>query len=75
MGKVADEKEHTLPQGDDTALSVVMSRYALVVRRERGLPMQSPWTALHAHTDRCGAPQDGRTHRLAGPQAATADRR
>ncbi len=46
MGKVADEKENTLPQGDDTALSVVMSRYALAVQHERGLPMQSPWTAL-----------------------------
>ncbi|MGO8771242.1 MAG: peptidase [Mycobacterium sp.] len=46
MGKVADEKEHTLPQGDDTALSVVMSRYALAAQHERGLPMQSPWTAL-----------------------------
>ncbi|OBB82778.1 peptidase [Mycobacterium colombiense] len=46
MGTVADEKEQTLPQGDDTALSVVMSRYALAVQHERGLPMQSPWTAL-----------------------------
>jgi predicted metalloprotease len=46
LGKVADENEHTLPQGDDTALSVVMSRYALAVQHERGLPMQSPWTAL-----------------------------
>jgi predicted metalloprotease len=46
MGKVAAESEHTLPQGDDTALSVVMSRYALAVQHERGLPMQSPWTAL-----------------------------
>ncbi|ORW12677.1 neutral zinc metallopeptidase [Mycobacterium lacus] len=46
MGTVAAEKEHTLPQGDDTALSVVMSRYALAVQHERGLPMQSPWTAL-----------------------------
>ncbi len=46
MGKVSDENEHTLPQGDDTALSVVMSRYALAVQHERGLPMQSPWTAL-----------------------------
>lgn len=46
MGKVADENERTLPQGDDTALSVVMSRYALAVQHERGLPMQSPWTAL-----------------------------
>lgn len=46
MGTVADEKQHTLPQGDDTALSVVMSRYALAVQHERGLAMQSPWTAL-----------------------------
>jgi predicted metalloprotease len=46
MGKVADINEHTLPQGDDTALSIVMSRYALAVQHERGLPMQSPWTAL-----------------------------
>ena len=46
IGKVADENERTLPQGDDSALSIVMSRYALAVQRERGLPMQSPWTAL-----------------------------
>jgi hypothetical protein len=46
MGTVADEKQQTLPQGDDTALSVVMSRYALAVQHEHGLPMQSPWTAL-----------------------------
>lgn len=46
MGALADEKEHALPQGDDTALSVVISRYALAVQHERGLPMQSPWTAL-----------------------------
>jgi predicted metalloprotease len=46
MGKVADENEQTLPQGDDTALSGVMSRYALAVQHERGLAMQSPWTAL-----------------------------
>jgi predicted metalloprotease len=46
MGKVSSESEHTLPQGDDTALSIVMSRYALAVQHERNLPMQSPWTAL-----------------------------
>ncbi|OBB95675.1 peptidase [Mycobacterium sp. 852002-30065_SCH5024008] len=46
MGKVADENEQTLPQGDDTALSAVMSRYALAVQHERELAMQSPWTAL-----------------------------
>ncbi len=46
IGKPADVKEQSLPQGDDTALSIVMSRYALAVQHERGLPMQSPWTAL-----------------------------
>ncbi|WP_420845457.1 peptidase [Mycobacterium lentiflavum] len=46
MGKPADMTEHALPQGDDTALSIVMSRYALAVQHERGLPMQSLWTAL-----------------------------
>ena len=46
MGKVAGMAEYTLPQGDDTALSIVMSRYTLAVQQERGLPMQSPWTAL-----------------------------
>lgn len=46
VAKVAAENEHTLPQGDDTALSMVMSRYALAMQHGRGLPMQSPWTAL-----------------------------
>ena len=46
MAKVSASKQHTLPQGDDSALSVVMSRYALAAQHERGLPMQSPWTAL-----------------------------
>jgi hypothetical protein len=46
MGKSKAENERTLPQGDNTALSVVMSRYALAVQHERGLAMQSPWTAL-----------------------------
>ncbi|KZS66645.1 peptidase [Mycobacterium ostraviense] len=46
MGKVAGTDEQSLPQGDDTALSIVMSRYALAAQHERGLAMQSPWTAL-----------------------------
>lgn len=46
IGQVADEKEHTLPQGDDTALSIVMSRYVLAVQRERSLPLHGAWTAL-----------------------------
>lgn len=46
LGRVADQRQHSLPQGDDTALSIVMSRYALAVQHARGFPMQSPWTAL-----------------------------
>lgn len=46
VGKVPAEDERSLPRGDDTALSMVMSRYALAVQHDRGLAMQSPWTAL-----------------------------
>ncbi len=46
LAKVGGRSEHRLPQGDDTAISIVMSRYTLAVQHERGLPMQSPWTAL-----------------------------
>nr|WP_084027832.1 peptidase [Mycobacterium avium] len=46
IGQVANEKEHSLPRGDDTALSIVMSRYVLAVQRDRGLSLHSPWTAL-----------------------------
>ena len=77
MAKVGGTRTNTtLPQGDDTALSIVMSRYALAVQHERGLPMQSPWTALRT------ACLTGVTHRkMAEPidtavrQAADADRR
>lgn len=46
LAEVAGPKQHLLPQGDDTALSVVMSRYTLAVQRERGIDLRSPWTAL-----------------------------
>jgi predicted metalloprotease len=46
MAQVAGLKQHVLPQGDDTAFSVVMSRYVLAVQRERDLPLDTPWTAL-----------------------------
>jgi hypothetical protein len=58
MAKVADKEEDSLPQGDDTAISIVMSRYVLAVQRERGLPMQSPWTALRTSC------LTGYTHRM-----------
>jgi predicted metalloprotease len=48
MGKAANESQMVLLQGDNTALSVVTSRYALAVQHERGLPLDSPETALRA---------------------------
>lgn len=47
MGTPGDEtKGHVLVQGDDTAFSIVMSRYVLAVQHERGLALNSAMTAL-----------------------------
>lgn len=46
MGVPGDTEQGVLVQGDDTVLSIVMSRYALAVQRERGLPLDSPRTAM-----------------------------
>jgi predicted metalloprotease len=46
MGKVSDLSELTLQQGDYTALSVLMSRYALAAQHARGLPLDGAATAL-----------------------------
>jgi predicted metalloprotease len=46
MGAAADENKTVLLQGDNTALSVVTSRYTLAVQHERGLPLDSPQTAM-----------------------------
>jgi predicted metalloprotease len=46
MGKPADREDYTLLQGDNSALSVVTSRYALAVQHERGEPLDSAATAL-----------------------------
>jgi hypothetical protein len=46
MGKPADREDYTLLQGDNTALSVVTSRYALAVQHERGEPLDSAAAAL-----------------------------
>jgi predicted metalloprotease len=48
MGKPADESQMVLFQGDNTAFSVVTSRYALAVQHERGLPVDSQESALRA---------------------------
>jgi predicted metalloprotease len=46
MGKPADREDYTLLQGDNSALSVVTSRYALAVQHERGDPLDSATAAL-----------------------------
>lgn len=47
MGASADEEsQRVLLQGDNTALSVVTSRYMLALQRERGIPLDSAVTAM-----------------------------
>lgn len=47
MGEPADEETaQVLIQGDDTAMSVVMSRYTLELQRERGLALNTADAAL-----------------------------
>lgn len=46
MGQTADREDYSLLQGDNSALSVVTSRYALAVQKERGESLDSPVSAL-----------------------------
>jgi predicted metalloprotease len=46
MGAAADLADNSLITGDNTALSVVISRYALAVQHERGVALTSATTAL-----------------------------
>ncbi|MCV7420747.1 neutral zinc metallopeptidase [Mycobacterium yunnanensis] len=46
MGKPSDREDYTLLQGDDTALSVVTSRYVLAVEHERDTPLDTAAAAL-----------------------------
>lgn len=46
LGTPADESDNMLIQGDNTALSVVTSRYALAVQKEKGLALDTPVAAL-----------------------------
>ena len=48
MGKAADESQMVLLQGDNTAISVFTSRYAMAVQHERGLALDTPEAALRA---------------------------
>jgi predicted metalloprotease len=46
MGAPADREDYSLLQGDNSALSVVTSRYALAVQHERGQPLDTAAAAL-----------------------------
>lgn len=49
LPKLAERKDRSdgaLIQGDNTALSIVMSRYALAVQHERGVPLNTPYASL-----------------------------
>jgi predicted metalloprotease len=46
LGTPKSEEQGVLLQGDNTALSIITSRYALAVQHERGIPLESPVTAL-----------------------------
>ncbi len=47
LGQPADERTNgVLLQGDNTALSIVVSRYLLAVQAERGVPLRSAVSAL-----------------------------
>jgi predicted metalloprotease len=46
LGQVASERNKVLVQGDNTALSVLTSRYALAVQHEKGDPLDTATAAL-----------------------------
>jgi predicted metalloprotease len=46
VGAPADESDFVLLQGDNTALSMVTSRYVLALQHERGLPLSSAVAAM-----------------------------
>ncbi|MCV7176172.1 neutral zinc metallopeptidase [Mycolicibacterium sphagni] len=46
MGAPADESQHLLIQGDNTALSAFTSRYVLALQHERNLPLDTPEAAM-----------------------------
>jgi hypothetical protein len=46
MGEAANESNYVLLQGDNTALSVLTSRYALAMEHENGDPLDTPVAAL-----------------------------
>lgn len=67
MGAVSDLKNYTLQQGDFTALSVVISRYAQAVQHDRGLRLDTAMAGLRT------ACLTGAAHRVLADEAATTD--
>ena len=46
LGTPASEQEHVLLQGDNSAISVLTSRYMLALQQQRGVPLDSETAAL-----------------------------
>lgn len=46
IGTPASESQHVLLQGDNTAISLVTSRYVLALQQERGVPLDGPQAAM-----------------------------
>lgn len=46
IGTPADEHSHRLLQGDNTAISLIASRYVLAIEHERELPLDTPQAAM-----------------------------
>lgn len=46
LGSPASESEHVLLQGDNTAISLLVSRYVLALQQQRGLPLDNPHAAM-----------------------------
>lgn len=46
LGEARDRSDGVLIQGDNTALSIVASRYALALQKEKGEPLDTPQAAL-----------------------------
>ena len=76
MGEVADESNYVLLQGDNTALSVLTSRYALAVQHESGDALDTPGgSAAHGVPDRGRPGRDVRHRRTVQRREPHADRR
>ena len=48
LSEPSDQSSSDLPQGDNTAISIVTSRYALAVQRERGVELDSAEAAMRS---------------------------